>query len=160
MISNYRIKVLSVVIAILFLVPIVTSYCCCVEFPWQKNFHHHFAMEQPLGSLHAHHHHGNKALEESENDHNPADEHRDCGHHDHSQCKHSPIIADLVNQIPQLFAGQISCLQKFSLNLSKALLFYRDTIIPEPSPPCWNTGPPIVRSNEAPLYLQLSVLRI
>ena len=147
MTRNCRYKFLPILTVFLFAIPTITSYCCCVEFPWQKNSHHH-SVARAAETHHGVHHHTHAA------------EHQGCGHHDHSQCSHPQLIADLASCKVNLVSS-VSSLLKFFKSIPPTAIFPKvDGVKKDFSPPYFDTGPLGNHFSSIPLYLQISVLRI
>ena len=141
-------KFISLIVIPLFAFPIITSFCCCVELPWQKGYSHEH-------SRHSDHHHQDDAVQ-----HTKSNGSSDCGHHDHSQCDHSQLIADLAScKVHSL--SSVSSMRKLFKSLSTAVVFPKaDSIKENSSPPYLDTGPPDFSFSFTPLYLRFSVLQI
>ncbi len=150
-------KASILILIFVFLLPIVTAFCCCLELTGSEKSSHSYQAEVAS-------HHGDGREHPYQNSgyqhKKEAKEEPDCGQHDHSQCSHPQLIANFVNNATQFFAAQISYLQKFSRAHFKELAFFQDSVKPESSPLFLNTGPPVFDSSKTPLYLQISVLRI
>ena len=140
-------KILVFSIIFLFSIPILTSFCCCQEMPWQK----HSQCDEP-SSHHGHHEH------QGVSHHHDAKS--DCDHHDHSKCNHPSLISDLTSA-KSYSISLISSLLEFHRLIEKSGdLFSKVDGHQKDSPPYFDTGPPGFHLHSTPLYLQISVLRI
>jgi hypothetical protein len=150
MMSKWR-KKIALPLLFGFAIPVITMFCCCngaIAAEKASPDHHHNEAEVD-------HHHANPI-----DSHSSACHHSKKSSHDHSECNHPQLIANLINNSVQFFAAQIASLQKISGDHFKELVFFQASVKPESSPPFLNTGPPGDHFLTTPLYLQLSVLRI
>ena len=143
MIRDFKFKVLGSFIAFVFILPIVTAFCCCTDFdPHQSRQemlgHNHESQD------HGSHHHGNDQEDKT------TPESCECG---------NEILANLVNRTTIDFSAintHFSKLQNdpiFQFHVGSALQATQNAIS------FHATGPP-GSSSATPLYLQISVLRI
>lgn len=148
MMSKWR-KKIALPLVFGFAIPILTVFCCCngaIAAEKISPDHHHAVAED---------HHGNHTDSDRSACH-----HSSKSSHNHSECNHPQLIANLINNGAEFFAAQISSLHKISGDHFKELSFFQGSVKPESSPPFLNTGPPGFHSSKTPLYLQISVLRI
>ncbi len=129
-------KASILILVFIFLTPIVTAFCCCVEMPSFAPFSHSHSNYE--------HHHCEKS------------EHRQS--RDHSDCKHPQIIGNLVNSTVS------TCASIASFSVKHLNFLFTDKAVSTTdhfSHPkrIDDTGPP-GHSLSIPLYLQISVLRI
>jgi hypothetical protein len=143
-------KKIAVPFIFVFALPILTFFCCCgraVAAEKTSHAHQHAAAEDP--------HHANHSPSD---DSDSACHHSSKSSHDHSECNHPQIIADLAGKVVSFLASQDSGFKiaekDFALSETVTSVSKVDS-----SPPS-GTGPPGGLFSGTPLYLQLSVLRI
>ena len=133
--KSYR--VIALVSAFLFILPIATTYCCCTQMP-SVEVGHSVAGHQ---ENHCHH------------DSEPGST------QDHSECQHPQLGNGTLVQDTQFFSF-LSANQRLNVEVSHTGTSNQHVSLGSKSELINGIGPPGHFSADSPLYLQLSILRI
>lgn len=135
-------KQMTLLIVIMFTIPMVAMLCCCIELPvLGKASSSHYSNDHSHGKTAEHHHDGkdNKST------------------HSHEECNHAKILGSLADPTVLTFKEVSSPV--ISLFASFKSGSFQELFTVSNSPPL-ETGPPGHSFSPIPLYLEISVLRI